>query len=281
MKFFGGGEKPIDFKAENQRLTEENNRLKSELLALQQKSTERGENADFELYKENAIFAPELKPYAEKVLGLMEMGKKLQVICDKFFDAEKETATPEQIQMFYKLFAKFQMATFYLKIGELNEQLNNIVYNNGILIKPPKGKEYNHSSVYATIRQAINENRSEESRIESFEGNINIGQLNLYCGALLVLVEDMKVLAESKISIPKEIDELREKLRLQITKELGLKINDVELLEKLNNNGYLEVLDEIDSSLTKDPERVVEVLYYGVGGYGGRRVDKTKVIISK
>jgi len=225
-----------------------------------------------------SIFAPELKPYAEKALGLMKMGQNLQDICNKFFSKEKETATPEKIQMFNKVFAKFQTATYYLKIGELNEQLNNIVYNNGILIKPPVGKENNHSSVYATIRQDIKENRSKEQRIEAFQEDITIALLNRYCGALLVLVEDMKVLAENKISTPKEIDELRETLRLQITKELGLKISDIELLEKLNNNSDIEVIDEVFSSLTKDNERVVEVLFYGVGR---DRVDKTKVIISK
>ncbi len=280
---FGGEKKDSDqgenLKAENAKLIAENTQLKLQISALQ-RSTEKGNNTDFELYKENAIFAPELKPYAEKALRLMEMGKNLQIICDKFFDREKQTATPEQIQMFYKAFTKFQTETFYLKIGELNEQLNNIVYNNGILIKPPKGKENNHS-VYATIRQAINENRSEESRVKSFEKGINIGQLNRYCGALLVLVEDMKVLDESNISIPKEIDELRKTLRLQITKELGLKINDIELLEDHNSNVDVYIIQEVVSPLTKDPGKVVEVLSYGVGGYGGSRVDKSEVIISK
>ena len=287
---FGGEKKDSgkdgNLKAENEKLLVENNQLKLQISALQ-KSAEKGNNVDFELYKENAIFAPELKPYAEKALGLMEMGKNLQIICSKFFDREKQTATPEQIQMFYKAFAKFQMTTFHLKIGDLREQLNNIVYNNGILIKPPKGKEYNHSLVYATIRQAISENRNEEQRIESFEKNINIGLLNRYAGALLVLIEDMKVLDESKISIPKEINELRKTLRLQMTKELGLKINDIALLERPNNSSDIEIINEVVSPLTKGEkqvygnEQVVEVLFYGVGGYGGSRVEKTKVIVGK
>lgn len=286
FKFFGGGEKMDsgkdgNLKAENEKLIEENNKLKLQISALQS-STEKGNNVDFELYKENAIFAPELKPYAEKALGLMKMGHELQAECYKLYTKEKNNTVA--VPFLNKAFAKFQRATYGLEIGELHEQLNNIAYNNGILVKPPAEKANNHSFVYATIRQAIQENRSEEQRIESFQEDINIGLLNRYAGALLVLVEDMKVLAENKFSIPKEIYELRETLRLQITKELGLKISDIALLEKLNGNIDIEVIDEVDSPLTEGKkqiygqEQVVEVLFYGVGR---GRVDKTKVIIGK
>jgi hypothetical protein len=290
FNFFGGEKKSSDKKknseVENEKLTEEKNELKVEN-SDSQKPTEKGNSIDHEPHKENTIFAPELKPFAEKVLGLMEMGKSLQEICNNLFSKEKETATPEQIRMFDKAFAKFQTETYDLKIDQWHEELNNIVYNNEILIELPAGKENNRSLVYATVRQSINENSSEERRIEAFEKGISITLLNSYCGALLVLVEDMKVLAESKISIPKEIYELREMLRIQIIEKLGLKINDIALLENLNNNGDVEVIDEVVSSLTEGREQVygneqvVEVLSYGVGGYGGCRVDKTKVIVGK
>lgn len=287
FNFFGGEKKGSDknknIKAENEKLLKGKNELEVQN-SDSQKPTEKGNNIDHKLHKENTIFVPELKPFAEKVLGLMEMGKSLQEICNNLFSKEKETATPEQIKMFDKAFDKFQKATYNLKIDEWDEELNNIVNNNDMLIKLPTG---NRSLVYAIMQQPINENRSEERRIEAFEKNVSLALLNDYCGALLVLVEDMKVLAESKISIPKEIDVFRETLRLKIKKELGLKISDIALLEKLNNNGDILVIDEVVSSLTKGveqvygEEQVVEVLSYGVGGYGGSRVDKTRVIISK
>jgi len=226
-------------------------------------------------YQENVIFADELKPYSEKVLSLLEMGDNLQTECNKL--STKEKSKTNAASFLNRAFAKFQTATFILKSGDWREQLNNIVYN-GTLIVPPPGKENNHSSVYATIRQAIKEDRSKEQRIEAFQKGIAIALLNRYSGALLVLVEDMKVLADNKISLPREIDELRKTLRLLITKELGLKINDIALLEKLNNNNEIEVVDEVVSSLTKDNDQVVEVLFYGVGR---DRVDKTQVVISK
>ncbi|MBE0573864.1 hypothetical protein IH575_03110 [Candidatus Dojkabacteria bacterium] len=261
-------------KADVERLT----KAKTDAIAEEKEAGETAVKAEQEKakrYHENVIFADELKPYAGKVLSLLEMGHNLQVECDKIYTKEKNNTNANAF--LNKTFAKFTTETFYLKIGDWREQLNNIVYN-GTLIVPPAGKENNHSSVYATIRQAIKENRSKEQRIEAFQKNIAIALLNRYCGSLLVLVEDMKVLAVNKISIPKLIDELRKTLRLHITKELSLKINDIDLLEKLNNNGEIEVIDEIVSSLTKDNERVVEVLFYGVGR---DRVDKTKVIISK
>lgn len=293
FNFFRGVDKKNDsvdnvgLKVENERLIEEKNKLESENDKLKQQILElqglkeKENNIENKSYEENALFAPELKLFSEKVLGLMEMGFNLQKECNRFFSAEKGKATPEQIQLFYKAFAKFQLETCYIKIGEWREQLNNIVYNNGILIKPPVGKENNHSSVYATIRQAKKENRSEEQVIESFEKDISIALLGRYSGALLTLIEDMKIISYNGVSIPKEIEELRGKIRLQITKELGLKINNIDLLEKLNNNNNIEVIDEIKSPLTEEEERVVEVLSYGVGGYGGSRVDKTKVVISK
>lgn len=273
QKVIALNEEQKNHKADIERVTKE----KTDAIAEERKTTENAVKAEQEKakrYHENVIFADELKPYAEKVLSLFEMGHKLQTECNKLYTKEKNNTNATFLN---KAFAKFQTATFNLKIGDWREQLNNIVYN-GTLIVPPAGKENNHSSVYATIRQAIKENRSKEQRIEAFQEDIAIALLNRYCGALLVLVEDMKVLADTKISIPKEIDELRKTLRLQITKELALKINDIALLEKLNNNNYIEVIDEVDSLLTKDNEKVVEVVFYGVGR---DRVDKTKVIISK
>lgn len=261
-------------KADIERFTKE----KTDAIAEEKKAAENAVKAEQDKakrYHENVIFADELKPYAEKVLSLLEMGHKLQTECNKLYTKEKNNTNAASL--LNKALAKFSTTTFNLKIGDWREQLNNIVYN-GTLIVPPAGKENNHSSVYATIRQAIKETRSKEQRNEAFQEDIAIALLNRFSGALLVLVEDMKVLADNKISIPKEIDELRKTLRLHITKELGLKINDIALLEKLNNNNYIEVIDEIFSSLTKDDERVVEVLFYGVGR---DRVDKTKVIISK
>jgi hypothetical protein len=261
-------------KADIERLTKE----KTDAIEEEKKAGENAVKAEQEKakrYNENVIFADELKPYAEKVLSLLEMGHKLQTECDKLHTKEKKNTNATSL--LNKAFAKFSTETFNLKIGDWREQLNNIVYN-GTIIVPPAGKENNHSSVYATIRQAIKETRSIEQRIEAFQKGIAISLLNHYCGALLVLVEDMKVLTVNTISIPEVIDELRKTLRLHITKELSLKINDIDLLEKLNNNGEIEVIDEISSSLTKDNERVVEVLFYGVGR---DRVDKTKVIISK
>lgn len=251
---------------------------KAEAIANERKNTENAVKAEKEKakrYHDNVIFADELKPYASKVLLILEMGQKLQTESNKLY--QKEKGNKNATSILNNAFAKFQTATFNLKIGDWREQLNNIVFN-GAIIVPPAGKENNHSSVYATIRQAIKEGRAKEQQIEAFQDDIAIALLNRYCGALLVLVEDMKVLAENKISIPREIDELRKTLRGLITKELSLKINDIALLEKLNNNGEIEVIDEISSLLTKDEERVVEVLSYGVGR---DRVDKTKVIISK
>lgn len=267
---FFGGEKKIDSN-KNENLKAENEKLvkPKDELALQNSDLQRSTE------KENAIFVPELKPFAEKVLGLMEIGKNLKEICNNLFSREKETATPEQIQLSDNAFAKFQKATNNLKIDEWHEELNNIVNNNDILIKLPSG---NHSLVYTVMRQPIHENYSEENRIKVFEEDMSLMLLDRYCGALLVLIEDMKILAYNDISIPKEIDKIRETLRLQITKELGLKIKDVELLEKLNNNADLEVWDEVVSPLTQESERIVEVLSYGVGR---DRVDNTKVIISK
>jgi hypothetical protein len=229
-------------------------------------------------YRKNVSFADELKPYAEQVLVLMDMGNKLQSQCNNLYIRKKDNTSTAPL--LNKAFAKFQSATYNLKVGDWREQLNAIVHN-GTLIMPPAGKENNHSSAYATIRQAIKEGKNEQQRAEEFQKDIAIALLNQYCSALLVLIEDIKALSENKETkfvVPESIQQLRSELRAFIQKELALKINDIALLEKLQNNSDIDVMQEKRTNMTADESRVIEVLSYGIGR---ERVEPTKVIISK
>jgi len=229
-------------------------------------------------YYDNVGFADELKPYAEKVLVLMDMGNKIQAQCNNLYMRGKDNANAAFL--LNNAFAKFHSATINLKSGNWNEQLNALVYN-GTLIKPPAGKENNHSSVYATIRQAIKEGKNPQERAAEFQKAIAIAFLNRYCSALLVLIEDMQVLFESKI-LPQnsDIQTFRNDLRTHIKKDLGLEINDVLLLASSQNNSGIQIMEKVPTNLTKEENRVIEILSYGIERKG-TSVEKTKVIISK
>jgi hypothetical protein len=192
----------------------------------------------------------------------------------------REKDNPTAVPLLNKAFAKFQSATYNLKAGDWHEQLNAIVYN-GTLIVPPIGKENNHSSAYATVRQATKEGKNAQERAAEFQKTIAIALLNRYCSALLVLIEDMQILFESKI-LPQntDIQNFRETLRIHIKKELELEINDVLLLASNLNNSGLQVMAKIPTDLIRDENHVIEILSYGIERRG-ISVEKTKVIISK
>jgi len=245
------------------------NELKVALNAEKEK-TQRG--------NDNVVFADELKPYADKILTLMDMGNRLQAQCNNIYMRGKDNTNAASL--LNNAFAKFQSATINLKVGNWHEQLNALVYN-GTLIKPPAGKENNHSSVYATIHKAIEEGKNTQERAAEFQKATAIAFLNRYCSALLVLIEDMQILFKS-VSLQPNIDiqNLRDAFRIHIKKELGLEINDVLLLASSQNNSGIQIMAKVPTDLVKEENRIIEILSYGIGSKGAG-VEKTKVIISK
>ncbi|MDR1707400.1 MAG: hypothetical protein LBR46_05285 [Prevotella sp.] len=228
-------------------------------------------------YRDNVIFADELKPYAKKTLKLMDMANLLQKEYARVYKKEKEKGNSENSSLCDKAFAKFQFDTYTLNIGDWREQLHTIV-NNGVLVIPTKENENSYSAVYATIRHILES--APDKRAEEFQKAISIVLLNSYGSAILVLIENIMLLAEYGISVPSPIKELRNTIRIHLAKELELEINDILLLASSLNNSGIKVVDKIPTTLKNIPENsVIEILSYGIDRKG-TSVPLTQIITS-
>lgn len=223
----------------------------------------------------------EFIPYAQKVLELLKMGKELETQCGNLRKREKDnTAAAPLLE---KAFIKFDDGVRRLSKDSWKEWLNAFV-DRGAFFIPSNGMENVYSPLYATIRQAIKERKNAKERAAELKKDIAIALLNRYCSALLVLVEDMQILFESKI-LPQDeiIFNYRETLRVHIKKELELEINDVLLLDSSQNNSGIQIVSKIQpipAVLTNEENLVIEILSYGVERKG-TSIEKTKVKISK
>jgi hypothetical protein len=227
------------------------------------------------IYSENLEFFDCLQPYSRKVLSLLEQGQELQ---KKTITLYENSSSKEKKDFLIKAFSKFMVATNHINVGQWQEQLNYIDKNKGAVLISSK-------------TQKLIKELSTDKIVSEFEKGLYINFLKLYCSALLVFIEDVyslsngKVLSDNKMLLSDNeknyYANARENFRKIIKDGLKFTLNDISVFNSSNNKGGISIVDNrISSPFKVDPQTIIEILSYGIGG-AGYDPDKTKVIISE